>query len=165
MKIVHALGWYFPESVGGTAGYVNGLAQRQRRFGHCVAVTAPQRMMGENRAYEHEGVPVFRYELRGEQPTRDECQARVPANGGEILLNWLRRERPDLLHVHTLTPSLNVLEFESIRALGIRLVLTNHMPSLGYLCHRGTLMRWDQVPCDGQVRTLRCSACCLNAAG
>jgi glycosyltransferase involved in cell wall biosynthesis len=121
--------------------------------------------MGKTRTYEYEGVPVFRYELQGEQPTREECQARVFANGSELLLDWLRREQPDLLHVHTIMPSLNVLEFESIRAQGIRLVVTNHMPSLGYLCQRGTLMRWDHVPCDGQVRTFRCAACCLNAAG
>ena len=79
MKIVHALAWYFPEALGGAEIYVNGLAQRLKRRGHDVSVTAPSRGDGETREYEHEGIPVFRYPLRGRSATRDECQSRVSA--------------------------------------------------------------------------------------
>lgn len=165
MKVAHALGWYFPDSVGGTEVYVNGLAQRLKKRGHELRVAAPLRGIRESREYEHEGIPVFRYPLLGESATRDECQARVPTRGSEALLAWLERERPDLLHVHTLLPGITVHEIEAARSMGIRVVATNHLCSLGYNCQRGTLMRWGQKLCDGQVRVLKCAACSLHAAG
>ncbi len=165
MKIAHALGWYFPESLAGTEVYVNGLAQRLKKRGHEVSVTAPLRGLEESRGYEHDGIPVFRYPLRGAMATRDECQTRVSARGSEVLLAWLAKERPDLLHIHTLLPGLTVYEIEAARAMGIRVVATNHLGSLGYNCQRGTLMRWGQKLCDGQVRVFKCATCSLHAAG
>src|SRR5438552_18956040 len=41
VKIVHALGWYYPESLGGTEVYVAALCRRLRAAGHAVAVVAP----------------------------------------------------------------------------------------------------------------------------
>src|ERR1035441_3164225 len=102
MKIILALGWYFPDALGGTEVYVNGLAQRLKKRGHEVSVAAPLRGIEESREYEHEGIPVFRYPLRGTSATRDECQTRVATRGSEVLLAWLAEQRPDFLHVHTL---------------------------------------------------------------
>jgi glycosyltransferase involved in cell wall biosynthesis len=165
MKIVHALGWYFPDALGGTEVYVNGLAQRLKRHGHEVSVAAPLRGLEGLREYEHEGVPVFRYPLLGGSATRDECQARVPTRGSEVLLAWLEKQRPDILHVHTLLPGISVHEIEAARAMGIRVLATSHLSSLGYNCQRGTLMQWGQKLCDGRVRVLKCATCSLHAAG
>ncbi len=165
MKIAHALGWYFPESIAGTEVYVNGLAQRLKKRGHEVHVTAPLRGLEDSREYEHEGIPVFRYPLRGAAATRDECQTRESTRGSEVLLAWLAKQRPDLLHVHTLLPGITVYEIEAARAMGIRVVATSHLGSLGYCCQRGTLMRWGQKLCDGQVGAFKCAACSLHAAG
>lgn len=165
MKIVHALGWYFPEAIAGTEIYVNGLAQRLQKRGHEVSVAAPLRGLKDSWEYEHEGVPVFRFTLRGTTATRDECQTRVATRGSEVLLKWLAEQRPDLLHVHTLLPGITVYEIEAARAMGIRVVATNHLGDLGYNCQRGTLMHWGQKLCDGQVRVLKCAACSLHAAG
>lgn len=165
MKIVHALGWYFPDAIGGTEVYVNGLAQRLKKRGHQVSVAAPLRGIEETREYEHEGIPVFRYPLRGSSATRDECQIRVPARGSEVLLAWLAKQDPDLLHVHSLLPGISVFEIEAARAMGIRVVATNHLGDLGYNCQRGTLMHWGQELCDGKVGVLKCAACSLHAAG
>ena len=165
MKIILALGWYFPDALGGTEVYVNGLAQRLKKRGHQVSVVAPLRGIEESREYQHEGIPVFRYLLRGSSATRDECQIRMPARGSEVLLEWLAKQRPDLLHVHTLLPGISVYEIEAARAMGIRVVATNHLGDLGYNCQRGTLMRWGQQLCDGKVEVLKCAACSLHAAG
>ncbi len=165
MKIVHALGWYFPDTVGGTEVYVNGLAQQLKKRGHQVSVAAPLRGIEESREYEHEGIPVFRYPLLGIRATRDECQIRVPARGSEILLAWLARQDPDLLHVHSFVPGISVHEIEAARTLGIRVIAANHLGDLGYNCQRGTLMRWGQELCDGKVSVLKCAACSLHAAG
>jgi glycosyltransferase involved in cell wall biosynthesis len=165
MKIVLALGWYFPEALGGTEVYVNGLAQRLAKRGHQVSVVAPLRGLAEPREYQHDGIRVFRFPLIGSAPTRDECQTRVSARGSEFLREWLAKESPDLLHVHTLLPGLSVFELEAARAMGARIVMTSHLPDLGYICQRGTLMRWGRKLCDGKVGVLKCSACSLHSVG
>ena len=165
MKIIHALAWYFPESLGGAEIYVNGLAQRLKKRGHDVRVTAPFRGSEKSREYEHEGIPVFRYPLRGASATRDECQSRAPALGSESLLAWLDQRRPDLLHVHSLSPGISVYEIEAVRAMGIRVVVTSHLSDLGYCCLRGTLMHWGTKVCDGEVKVLKCTTCSLHASG
>jgi glycosyltransferase involved in cell wall biosynthesis len=165
MKIVLALAWYFPEALGGVEVYVNGLAQRLKRRGHDVSVTAPARGSSESREYEHDGIRVFRYPLQGRSATRDECQSRVSASGSEILLARLAQQRPDLLHVHALAPGIAVYEIEAARAMGIPVVLTSHLGDLGYGCLRGTLMHWGRELCDGKASTLKCTACSLHALG
>jgi glycosyltransferase involved in cell wall biosynthesis len=165
MKIVHALAWYFPEHIGGAEIYVNGLAQRLKKRGHYVSVTAPSRGEDGSREYEHEGIPVFRYPLRGARANRDESQSRVPASGSEILLARLAQNPPDLLHVHALAPGIAVYEIEAVRAMGIPVIVTSHLGDLGYGCLRGTLMHWGRELCDGKVRVLKCTACSLHASG
>ena len=164
MKILHALGWYFPDSVGGTEIYVKALAERQRARQHDVQVAAPSPGSSRGQIYDHEGIPVFRYPTPPE-PTRDEAQGRVPARGSEVFRDHLETWRPDILHVHTFTTGLGIYELEAARDLGIRIVATNHLGSVGYLCQRGTLMRWGEYPCDGVVERMKCAACQLQAGG
>ena len=61
MRVVQALGWYFPESIGGTEVYVAGLSRRLCAAGADVAIVAPDPAAAQERFYEHEGVPVYRY--------------------------------------------------------------------------------------------------------
>ena len=89
MKIVNALGWYFPDSLGGTEIYVAALCRRLRAAGHDVAVVAPD-PSGE-RTYAHEGVTVFRYPIPL-NPTRDEAQGLSPARGTERLRESARNK-------------------------------------------------------------------------
>ena len=88
MKIVHALGWYFPESLGGTEVYVAGLCRRLRAAGRDVRVAAPDPGAAGERAYEHDGIPVYRYPVPS-RPTRDESQGMTPARGAERFHAWL----------------------------------------------------------------------------
>jgi glycosyltransferase involved in cell wall biosynthesis len=164
MNIVQAVGWYFPESVGGTEVYVAGLCQRLVAAGHRVQVAAPLAGLPAPRHDAHEGVPVFRYPVP-DRPTRDECQHRAPARGAERFHDWLRRERPDVVHLHTFGIGLSLPEVEAARAAGARVVATNHLPSLGFVCQRGTLMRWGRRPCDAVCRPLTCAACALEHRG
>jgi glycosyltransferase involved in cell wall biosynthesis len=161
MKIVHALGWYLPDSLGGTEVYVAGLCRRQREAGHDVRVVAPG---ADERSYRFDDIEVFRYPTPA-APTRDEAQGRAPVRGAERLHAWLARERPDVLHVHTLTTSLGLPELEAGRRAGARVIVTSHESSLGFLCQRGTLMRWGERTCDGLSRPAKCAACVLAGHG
>ena len=56
------------------------------------------------------------------------------------LFRWLADERPDVLHVHSIKTGTGLPEFREARRLGIRIIATCHLPSLGYLCRTGELM-------------------------
>ena len=162
MKIVHALGWYYPESLGGTEVYVAALCRRLRDAGHAVAVVAPDTTGA--RQYDHDGVSVFRYPVPA-AATRDEAQGRVAARGTERLHEWLRTARPDVFHLHSIVTGLGVFEAAAARRIGARIVVTHHLPNLGYICASGTLLQWNERSCDGVCEPRKCAACVLKTRG
>jgi glycosyltransferase involved in cell wall biosynthesis len=164
VKIVQAVGWYAPESLGGTEIYVAALARHLHAAGHEVTVAAPQAGIAGLRRYEHEGIPVLRYPIP-ERPGRAEAQGELPARGSELFHAWLREEKPDRVHFHTFVTGLGLFELGAARAAGARTVVTTHSSSLGYLCQRGTLMRWGSEPCDGIALPAKCAACALEQRG
>ena len=164
MKIVQALGWYFPESLGGTEVYVAGLCRRLRAAGRDVRVAAPDAGVPGERTYEHDGIPVYRYPVPS-RPTRDESQGVTPARGAERFHAWLARERPDVLHVHSFVTGLGLDEIRVAKAAGARVIVTAHTPALGWLCQRGSMMRWGGEPCDGVAAPAKCAACELQHRG
>lgn len=164
MKIVQAVGWYFPESLGGTEVYVAGLCRRLRDAGHEVLVAAPDPAHAEERMYEHEGVPVYRYPIPS-APTRDEAQGTVPVRGAERFHRWLVAQRADIFHAHTFVTGLGLAELKVAKSAGARVVVTTHSASLGWICQRGTMMRGGERLCDGLCRPAKCAACVLQAGG
>jgi glycosyltransferase involved in cell wall biosynthesis len=164
MKIVHLLGWYFPDSVGGTEVYVEGLCRRLRAAGHEVLVAAPDSHHAAPERYQHDQVPVFRYEIAG-APTRDEAHHRVAVRGADRFYRFLADERPDILHVHSFTTGVGLPEIREAHRLGIRVIVTCHLPGFGYMCRTGELMQWGRVPCDGFVIPDKCASCNLTRLG
>src|SRR5512135_3270927 len=100
MKIVQAVGWYHPDSLGGTEIYVAALARHLRACGHQVLVAAPEPGARGSRDYEFDGCPVFRYPVPM-LPTRDEAQGDSPVRGTEYFHRWLNDARADIVHFHT----------------------------------------------------------------
>lgn len=149
MRILHLIGWYFPDSVGGTEVYVAELARRQRARGFDVAIAAPQ-VAAALHHYEWDGTTVWRYPLA--QP--DAAFATI-----------LDRTAPDVVHVHSIVTALGLPQMVTARRRGARIVFTAHLPALGYVCTRGTLLHWGTEPCDGILRAGRCTACALQVRG
>lgn len=164
MKAVHAVGWYFPDSLGGTEVYVAAIARDLRRAGLDVRIAAPRPGASGCSEYEHEGVPVFRYPIPA-VPTRAEARGECTVRGAEAFHRWLRAQRPDVVHVHTFVTGLELPEVEQACLAGARVFVTSHSSALGYSCLRGTLLRWGSVPCDGRVEIRRCTACALHQRG
>ena len=131
--------------------------------GHDVAIAAPDPASDVARTYEHEGVRVYRYPIPS-SPTRAECQG-DPVRGADLFHRWLEAERPDVVHVHTFVTGLGLHEVRAAKAAGARVIVTTHSSSLGYLCQRGTLMRWGEQVCDGVCEVEKCAACALHARG
>jgi glycosyltransferase involved in cell wall biosynthesis len=164
MRIVQAVGWYFPDRLGGTEVYVAALAERLRRLRHHVEIAAPDPGGSTPRHYEHEGVSVHRYPIRLPL-TREEAQGRAVVPGGKWFYEWLRATRPDVVHFHTLVPGLELAEVKAAKAAGARVIATTHSSSLGYICARGTMMRWGEALCDGLAEPRKCAACDLQKRG
>ncbi len=78
-RVLMLLGWYYPDSVGGTENYVRMLAKDLRSLGWDAVILAPAHD-GSEGSYEHEGISVCRYpvtltpgllEIRGETCSGD----------------------------------------------------------------------------------------------
>jgi glycosyltransferase involved in cell wall biosynthesis len=164
MRIVQAVGWYLPDSLGGTELYVSHLARLLTRRGHEVLVAAPDAAHTNERRYTHDGIAVYRYPVPAE-PTRAEARGQARVRGAELFHRWLRETRADLVHAHTFVTGLGLEELEVAATAGARLVVTTHSASLGYLCARGTMLRDGRTLCDGRVAADTCVACVLNQRG
>jgi glycosyltransferase involved in cell wall biosynthesis len=164
MRIVLALGWFFPDSMGGTEVYVAALADRYAGAGHDVLIAAPQAGLAGPREYTHDGHRVFRYPVPS-LPTRREARGDVAVRGAEYFHAWLSAVRPDIVHVNSLVTGLGVHEIAAARQSGARIIYTNHLPSFGFVCARGTLMRWGTEACNGVREPRACSACLLEQRG
>ena len=164
LKIVQAVGWYHPDSLGGTEIYVAALARHFRGCGHHVRVAAPEAGAHAPRTYEFEGCDVFRYPVPA-APTREEAQGETAARGSEHFHRWLRDARADVVHFHTFVTGLGLPEIDAAKQAGSRVFATTHSSSLGFLCQRGTLMRQGRAICDGVVDAGRCAECELEHRG
>jgi len=164
MKIVQAVGWYHPDSVGGTEVYVAALANALRAGGHEVLIAAPDAGLAAPYSYTYEGCEVFRYPIPA-SPSREEAQGEVTVRGAEHLHAWLAATRADIVHMHTFVTGLGLQEIRTARDAGSRVVVTTHASSLGYICQRGTLMWRGESLCDGIVDVSRCAECVLQHRG
>src|SRR5260370_36246856 len=100
MKILQAVGWFYPDSWGGTEIYVAGLAHRLRAAGHEVIIAAPDPAHRDERYYVHEGLPVYRYPIP-DHPTREEAQGAVVAPSAPAVHRPLAPRRPLIGPFHT----------------------------------------------------------------
>jgi glycosyltransferase involved in cell wall biosynthesis len=164
MKIVHVCGWYFPDSLGGTETYVSAVVSCLKAAGHDVSIAAPAPGAAQERTYTFEHTPVYRYPIAAD-PTRDEAQHAVPVRGAETFHAWLAAKQPDVVHFHTFVTGVGPHEIRAARAAGARVIVTTHSGSLGFLCQRGTMLRWGRELCDGVVEDAKCAACELQHRG
>jgi glycosyltransferase involved in cell wall biosynthesis len=155
VKIVLALGWYFPESSGGTEVYVSELARGLRLSGAEAIVAAPAAGPGEAE-YDHAGIRVHRYPLAA-VPDRDEASGERPPSTIAAFTRWLDREAPDIYHQHSWTRGCGVHHLAAASALGLRTVVTMHVPAP--ICLRETMLLDGRGECDGRIDAGRCTRC------
>ena len=161
MHVVLLCGYYYPDTVGGTEAYVRMLGRDLKEAGHNVTVAAPA--TGDDlQTYTHDGLDVVRYPV-SQNPTRAEVRGEAPPAHLTVWEQWLRKEQPDLVHMHSLTRGCGIAHADVVHALDIPLFITIHVPEV--TCVRGTMMRWGKTPCDGEIRPVRCAACDLHEKG
>ena len=72
-------------------------------------------------------------------------------------MNKVNEIRPDLVNMNSFDWTCSIHHADGIKELGLPLVLTIHLPEV--TCARGTMMRWGNTPCDGEMIVKRCAAC------
>src|SRR5262249_48673012 len=99
------------------------------------------------------------------EPSRSECQGRITVRGAQHFHEFLMRKQPDIVHFHTFGTGLGIQEIKAAKAIGASVIATTHAASLGFLCQRGTMMRWGEYICDGICNPAKCAACELQHRG
>jgi glycosyltransferase involved in cell wall biosynthesis len=161
MKVIHTLGWYFPESSGGTEVYVDGLVQELRSQGVQSIVAAAQNGIQEA-TYNYNGVEVYRYPVFPSVST-DQVRGYVPHGGFEDFACWLKDQKADLYHQHSWSLGCGIHHLRLAKQLGMPTVVTVHVP--GNVCLRGTMLLNGQEVCDGRIERSRCSTCWGSSRG
>ncbi len=159
--ILLLVGWYFPDSVGGTEMYVRCLAADLLRKGWNVSIAAPSRDERED-SYIYEGIPVFRYPITT-KPGRPELRLEKEPEYFEVFKRWISQHKPDIVHMHSFTRGCGYFHAQYTKSLGIPLVITIH--AADFLCVGGTSMRWGEIPCDGSINAIRCTSCWVKKCG
>jgi len=165
MRIAHLLGWYFPDSVGGTEVYVEGLCRRLRAAGHQLFIAAPQTTLRAPNEYVHDGVDVFRFPIPATL-TRDEARDVSSVRGSNAFPLWLDRVRPDVLHMHSLTTGVGN-QRDSGRACAWH-PRDRHLSSAGlriHVSHRRADAIGASTPATGIVQPSKCASCYLTRIG
>ncbi|RJP28121.1 MAG: glycosyltransferase [Candidatus Omnitrophota bacterium] len=164
MKIIQAIGWYFPDHIGGTEVYVDSISEKLLKAGHEIIIVAPYAGGLAPREYKYNGVKVFRYPV-DDKLSRNEYQNRVSPVGARFLHNFFIKESPDIVHFHSFVTGLSLPEVKAAKSAGAKIIVTFHLPSIGYICQRGTLFRWGKQLCDGILEVIKCSSCYLQSRG
>jgi glycosyltransferase involved in cell wall biosynthesis len=161
MKIVHSLGWYFPEFCGGTEVYVDSLTRELSALNVESVIAAPRDGAVEDH-YRHHGIEVYRYPVHP-AVSLDEKRGIVPRGGFERFSGWLESQKADLYHQHSWTAGCGLPHMQWAKKLGLPTVLTVHLP--GNVCMRGTMLRNGKTVCDGKIEVQRCGACWARHSG
>ncbi|MEH2073490.1 MAG: glycosyltransferase [Nostoc sp.] len=161
MKVIQTLGYYFPESSGGTEVYVDGLVNQLNSQGVTSIVAAPQKGTQEI-TYEHNGISIYRYPVFPDL-TLEQIRDVKPHGGFEYFAQWLQQQKADIYHQHSWVTGCSIHQMRQAKQLGMPTVLTVHVP--GYICLRGTMLLNGQQVCDGRIEPVRCGNCWAMARG
>ena len=159
--VLHVAGWYAPYQVGGTEVYVEGLVAELQRLDIASTVLVP-RAPGAPETYVHAGLPVETYPVNVE-PTAGELRYSETHRDFDIFRARLAKHRGDIYHQHSWTRGCGLHHLLAARELGMRTVVTVHVPS--NLCLRGTMRRFGAMACDGRVVAKTCGACWAEGQG
>lgn len=159
MKVIQSLGWYHPESWGGTEAYVAALARELSSLGVSSVIAAPAAKAWDG---SHDGHAVHRYPVEPQQ-RHAQVSGAQPHGGFRDFEDWLAGQDAVLYHQHSWTYGCGLHHLQAARSRGLQTVLTVHVP--GPACPRGTMLHGGTVPCEGMTSDRRCAACWLQSRG
>ena len=160
MKIIQVPFCFYPDPVGGTEVYVEGLCRQLRTNEVEVVVAAPAK---QSSSYYHDSGLVRRFGVREELGDLRELYGEGDEKAAAEFGNILDEERPDIVHLHAFTRGVSLRVVRTAKDRKIPVLFTYHTPTVS--CQRGTMMRWGVEPCDGLMDLRSCTRCTLHGLG
>ncbi len=153
LRVVHCVGFYFPDSTGGTEVYVRDLVTALSA--HDIESTIIAATDGSYDRYTWNGVEVVRYPI--DAPEIQKVRDRSVRKRRTMFQELVESARPDLFHLHSWTSGAGLRHLRQVARMDIPSVVTMHVPSP--ICMRGTMLLNDEKPCDGLIDDRRCAEC------
>lgn len=150
---MHCVGFYFPDSTGGTEVYVRDLVTALSA--HAIDNTIIAATDGSYDRYTWNGVEVVRYPI--DAPEIQKVRDRSVRRRRTMFQELVESARPDLFHLHSWTSGAGLRHLRQVARMDIPSVVTMHVPSP--ICMRGTMLLNDEKPCDGLIDDRRCAQC------
>ncbi|WP_338793013.1 glycosyltransferase [Bernardetia sp. MNP-M8] len=165
MKIALGVGYYYPDSIGGTEKYVHDLATYLVSQNIEVSIIAPSssedcKATG-NYSYQNNDVKgkeytVYRFEVPKEL-SHEEITDKVICRGWQNFEELLNKLKPDIFHLHTLSTTLNYRHLKIAKEKGIKTLFTAHIP--GIICPKGDFIQYPNKVCNGKLHNSTCGYC------
>ncbi|HAN47228.1 MAG TPA: glycosyl transferase group 1 [Cyanobacteria bacterium UBA8156] len=159
MQVLHVPYIFHPDPVGGTEVYVQNLIRALQTLGWQGAIAAPGKTTHH---YLWQDLPVYRYGLNP-NPNPSEIYGPGDAVSLPAWRDILQTVQPAIVHFHALTSGVSLRHLQAAKALGLPVVFTYHTPTVS--CQRGTLLRWGQEICGGNLAVSPCGPCALQGLG
>ena len=162
--VLHLPSSYLPWTVGGKEVYTAGLARHLERY-HWQSAVAFHQTDETNQTiggHKHGNTAVHILPPLADRNRRSAVYGCAPA-AVPGFDEFLCRHRPAILHLHDFSISANLLHIRAAQARGAKIVMTYHAP--GQSCLQRSLRYRSSTICDGEIRTHRCTACRIGAAG
>ncbi|WP_338767953.1 glycosyltransferase [Bernardetia sp. ABR2-2B] len=159
MKIALGVGYYYPDSIGGTEKYVHDLAIYLVSQNIEVIVIAPSSK--GNYSYQNEDVKGKEHKVHRfgvpEELTHEEVTDKVICRGWQNFEELLNKLKPDIFHLHTLSTPLNYRHLKIAKEKGIKTLFTAHIP--GVICPKGDFIQYPNKVCNGKLQNTTCGYC------
>lgn len=156
MKIILVTDYFYPISNGGTEKYVYLLAKHLAPQQN-IKILSVHSNLNKN-SYENIAIE---YILPNTDNNKQIIQGIKAPNNIHQFKQYLLKEKPDIVHFHTLTTNFNQHHIQISHQLGIKTFFTSHIP--GHICLRGDFMHLGKKPCDGKIEKHKCHNCLANA--
>ncbi len=153
LRVVHCVGFYFPDSTGGTEVYVRDLVTALSA--HAIDSTIIAATDGSYNRYTWNGVEVVRYPIDATEIPK--VRDRSVRKRRTMFQELVESASPDLFHLHSWTSGAGLRHLRQVARMDIPSVVTMHVPSP--ICMRGTMLLNDEKPCDGLIDDRRCAQC------
>jgi len=156
--ILFGLSGFYPKYKAGTETYVLNLAKELMQLGYKVSVIIPA--IGEKiEGYKYDEVSVYSFFIPKKISTA-ELNGLIKPSGLKEFKQLLKKIKPDIFHLHSISRSLHAEHFKIASELNIKTVFTAHLGST--FCVRGDLLLFGKKQCDGNVKKHRCLTCFIK---
>ncbi|MEO8481903.1 MAG: glycosyltransferase [Acidobacteriota bacterium] len=160
MKVLHVPYSFPPDPPGGTEIYVDGLCRVLEPHGIQSVVAAPA---DADRAYDIDGLPIRRFACSASAMSLEALYGGGDPIATASFARVLDEERPDVLHMHAISPACSIDLVATAQQRGIPVVVTYHTPAIS--CQRGTMLKMGAEQCSGVLGVEPCAACVLDDLG